>query len=252
MRGEPRRVCFVETLVQTGTSDSDRRDQTRWCGRHRRRRRRKRGQIYWTQKGEDDAGLGRILACANIETPAGQSASNRTDIEVLFDGLPEPDQISELDLNNRLLYWTDRGDPPRGNTVNRAPLDVDTTGQTRPTPDVLFTHLMEGIGIAIDSEGGPHVPHGSGWSTSVYSGPSRRVGQADAALTLRETSLASLTLNYTSRRTEHVFQQTDSQDRHRRHGGHRRELGRPVSGTWTRRGRDRPRSGRGSQLAQVR
>jgi DNA-binding beta-propeller fold protein YncE len=140
----------VETLVQTGTSDSDRRDQTRWCvgiavdaGR---------GQIYWTQKGEDDAGLGRILR-AKIELPAGQSASNRTDIEVLFDGLPEPIDL-ELDLKNRLLYWTDRGDPPRGNTVNRAPLDVDTKGQTRPTPDVLFTHLMEGIGIAIDFEGG--------------------------------------------------------------------------------------------------
>jgi len=140
----------VETLVQTGTSDSDRRDQTKWCvgiavdaGR---------GQIYWTQKGPDDAGLGRILH-ANIEIPAGQSASNRTDIEVLFDGLPEPIDI-ELDLKNRLLYWTDRGDPPRGNTVNRAPLDVDTKGQTRPTPDVLITHLMEGIGIALDLKGG--------------------------------------------------------------------------------------------------
>jgi DNA-binding beta-propeller fold protein YncE len=140
----------LETLVQTGTSDSDRRDQTRWCvgiavdaGR---------GQIYWTQKGEDDGGLGRILR-ANIELPAGQSASNRTDIEVLFDGLPEPIDL-ELDLKNRLLYWTDRGDPPRGNSVNRAPMDFDTKVQTRPTPDVLITHLMEGIGIAIDFEGG--------------------------------------------------------------------------------------------------
>jgi hypothetical protein len=24
----------------------------------------------------------------------------------------------ELDLKNRMLYWTDRGDPPSGNTVN--------------------------------------------------------------------------------------------------------------------------------------
>jgi hypothetical protein len=140
----------VETLVQTGTSDSDRRDQRKWCvgiavdaGR---------GQFYWTQKGEDDAGLGRILR-ANIELPAGQSASNRTDIEVLFDGLPEPIDL-ELDLQNRHLYWTDRGDPPRGNTVNRAPLDVDKKGQTRPAPDVLITHLMEGIGIALDLTGG--------------------------------------------------------------------------------------------------
>ena len=140
----------VETLVETGTGDSDRRDQTRWCvgiavdaGR---------GQIYWTQKGPDNAGLGRIFR-ANIEIPAGQSASNRTDIEVLFDGLPEPIDL-ELDLKNRLLYWTDRGDPPRGNTVNRAPMDVGLQGQTRPAPEILFTHLMEGIGIALDFEGG--------------------------------------------------------------------------------------------------
>ncbi len=140
----------VETLVETGRGDTDRRDQTRWCvgiavdaGR---------GQIYWTQKGPDNAGLGRILR-ANIELPPGQSAANRTDIEVLFDGLAEPIDL-ELDLENRLLYWTDRGDPPRGNTVNRAPLDVDKKGNTRPTPDVLITHLMEGIGIALDLEGG--------------------------------------------------------------------------------------------------
>ncbi len=139
----------IETLVETGRGDIDRRDQTRWCvgiavdaGR---------GQIYWTQKGPDNAGLGRILR-ANIEIPAGQSASNRTDIEVLFDGLPEPIDL-ELDLKNRLLYWTDRGDPPRGNTVNRAPMDVDSKA-ARPAPEILFTHLMEGIGIALDFEGG--------------------------------------------------------------------------------------------------
>ena len=44
--------------------------------------------------------------------------------KLLFDGLPEPIDL-ELDLKNRLLYWTDRGDPPRGNTVNRASLDAD-------------------------------------------------------------------------------------------------------------------------------
>jgi hypothetical protein len=69
----------------------------------------------------------------------------------LFDGLPEPIDL-ELDLKNRLVYWTDRGDPPRGNTVNRAPMDADA--RTRPAPQILFNHLMEGIGIAIDFEGG--------------------------------------------------------------------------------------------------
>jgi len=46
------------------------------------------------------------------------------------------------------MYWTDRGDPPRGNTVNRAPMDSDA--QARPDPEIVFTHLMEGIGIALD------------------------------------------------------------------------------------------------------
>src|SRR6516165_8929105 len=48
-----------------------------------------RGQIYWTQKGPDDAGQGRIFR-ANIEMPKGENATNRTDIELLFDDLPEP------------------------------------------------------------------------------------------------------------------------------------------------------------------
>ena len=51
----------------------------------------------------------------------------------------------------RVLYWTDRGDPPRGNTVNRCAIDADFT--KRPTPEILTTHLMEGIGIALDLKG---------------------------------------------------------------------------------------------------
>jgi hypothetical protein len=46
---------------------------------------------------------------------------------------------------------TDRGDAPRGNTVNRASMDADF--KKRPTPEILLTHLMEGIGIAIDFKG---------------------------------------------------------------------------------------------------
>jgi len=108
-----------------------------------------RGQFYWTQKGPDDAGKGRIFR-ANTAMPKGENAANRTDIEVLFDGLPEPIDL-ELDLRNRLMYWTDRGDPPRGNTVNRAHMDADS--QKHSAPDILFTHLMEGIGIALDLKG---------------------------------------------------------------------------------------------------
>ena len=108
-----------------------------------------RGQIYWTQKGPANAGKGRIFR-AKIDIPKGETAANRTDIETLFNGLPEPIDL-ELDLKNRFLYWTDRGDAPRGNTVNRAPLDADF--KKHPAPDILFTHLEEGIGIALDFKG---------------------------------------------------------------------------------------------------
>jgi len=136
----------VETLVQTGQGDDDRRDQTRWCvgvavdpaG----------GHLYWTQKGPSDAGLGKILR-AGIDVPAGDTPADRSDIEVLFKGLPEPIDL-ELDLADRMLYWTDRGDPPRGNTVNRAPIDAMNG---RSEPEILLTHLMEGIGIALDPGG---------------------------------------------------------------------------------------------------
>jgi hypothetical protein len=133
----------VETLVEAGRGDKDRRDQTKWCvGITIDPKLRK---IYWTQKGPDNAGQGRIFR-ANIDIPAGESPANRSDIEVLFDDLPEPIDL-ELDLTSRVLYWTDRGDPPRGNTVSRAPID------RKVEPEILITHLMEGIGINLDVPG---------------------------------------------------------------------------------------------------
>lgn len=131
----------VRTLVQTGVGE-DRHDETKWCvgvavdhaG----------GHLYWTQKGPSDAGLGRILR-AGIEIPAGESAVHRGDVEVVFKDLPEPIDL-EIDPTTRTLYWTDRGDPPHGNTVNRAPLD----GIFSAEPEIVSTHLMEGIGIALD------------------------------------------------------------------------------------------------------
>jgi DNA-binding beta-propeller fold protein YncE len=138
----------IETLVDTSQGDPrPGPDATKWCvgvavdvdG----------GKVYWTQKGPDNAGKGRVFR-AGIEIPTGQMASDRADIELLYDALPEPIDL-ELDLNNRVVYWTDRGDPPRGNTVNRAPMDADATG--RPAPEIVFTHLMEGIGIALDLKG---------------------------------------------------------------------------------------------------
>ena len=69
----------VETLVETGRGDEDRRDQTRWCVGITIDP--KRGKIYWTQKGPDNGDAGRILR-ANIDVPSGESPANRSDIEV--------------------------------------------------------------------------------------------------------------------------------------------------------------------------
>ena len=134
----------VETLVVTGRGGTDVRDQTRWCVGITIDS--KLGKIYWTQKGPTKGGLGRLCR-ANIEIPRGESPANRSDIEVLFGQLPEPIDL-ELDVVNRALYWTDRGDPPRGNTVNRVRID-----DANVAPQILITHLMEGIGIALDVPG---------------------------------------------------------------------------------------------------
>lgn len=136
----------VETLIQTGEGAVDSQDQTRWCVGitldH------KTGYMYWTQKGPDNAGLGRIFR-ARIDMPAGARASDRSDVEMWLDKLPEPIDL-ELDSANRVLYWTDRGDPPRGNTVNRIPIDA---GPQDREPEIVFTHLMEAIGIALNVPG---------------------------------------------------------------------------------------------------
>ena len=139
----------IETLVDTSQGDPrPGRDLRKWCvgiavdaaG----------GKFYWTQKGADKAGQGRIFR-ANIELPRGQSPANRQDVELLYDNLPEPIDL-DLDVAHRVMYWTDRGDPPRGNTVNRAPMDP--APGARKDPEILFSHLMEGIGLALDLKGG--------------------------------------------------------------------------------------------------
>jgi hypothetical protein len=135
----------LETLADTSQGETrPGKDATKWCvgialdieG----------GKLYWTQKGPDNAGKGRIFR-ANVEIPKGQTPANRKDNEILFDGLPEPIDL-DLDLANRMMYWTDRGDPPRGNTVNRA--SMDGTSGNRKQPEIIFNHLMDGIGLFLD------------------------------------------------------------------------------------------------------
>jgi DNA-binding beta-propeller fold protein YncE len=139
----------VETLVDSSRGDArPGPDATKWCvgiavdvdG----------GKLYWTQKGPDNANKGRIFR-ANIEIPSGQTPANRRDVELVYEALPEPIDL-DIDPATRTLYWTDRGDPPRGNTVSRSPLDV-RQGE-RKAPEIVFSNLMEGIGLALDHKNG--------------------------------------------------------------------------------------------------
>jgi hypothetical protein len=139
----------IETLVDTSQGDArPGKDAKKWCVGIALDV--ERGKVYWTQKGPEKAGQGRIFR-ANLEIPKGQTPANRQDIEVLYNNLPEPIDL-DLDPGKRIMYWTDRGDPPRGNTVNRAPMDA--ASGNRPEPEIVFNHLMEGIGLALDLANG--------------------------------------------------------------------------------------------------
>ena len=141
----------IETLVETASGEAARGDARNWCvgialdvaG----------GKVYWTQKGGDNAGVGSIRR-ARLEIPKGENAAHRSDVEVLFDGLPEPIDL-DLDLAQRMIYWTDRGDAPRGNTVSRAPMNPPPGVKpgSRTDHQILMGNLKEAIGIALDLQG---------------------------------------------------------------------------------------------------
>jgi hypothetical protein len=101
--------------------------------------------LYWTQKGAPNAGEGRIFR-APLDLPPGTSAQHRDDIELLFKDLPEPIDLHLLG-GGATLVWTDRGDEPEGNTLNRA-IVQPTVG----TPQILSTGYQEAIGVAAVSE----------------------------------------------------------------------------------------------------
>ncbi|UZJ53723.1 hypothetical protein CBS101457_003043 [Exobasidium rhododendri] len=139
-----------------------------------------RGLLYWTQKGSSKSNTGRIFR-ANVEIPEGQSAEKRQDIETLFDHLPEPIDL-EIDTQSQTLYWTDRGDPPFGNSLNKA--DVSSKHNTEseprgPSADLTMSdHFHETIGLALDIEKGvAYVSDllGSIWSCDLKTGDKKAI-----------------------------------------------------------------------------
>jgi len=131
----------VETLVRNGDVENPehRRDYLRWCVGIQLDE--AAGYIYWTQKGPPKGGKGKILRC-----PIDGAGPDGENIEILFDHLPEPIDLS-LDLAEGWIYWTDRGDIPLGNTVNRA--RIPQKGE-KTSHEILVRKLHEGIGLELD------------------------------------------------------------------------------------------------------
>jgi len=134
----------ITTLIQTGEGEEDRKDATRHCVGVAIDT--INGYLYWTQKGPANGGLGRIFR-AGLHLPPNSDPRDRQDVELLLDKLPEPIDL-ELDRRNGYLYWTDRGDGPYGNTLNRISIGNPAIGEH----EVLTSGLKEGIGLSVDAD----------------------------------------------------------------------------------------------------
>lgn len=143
----------LELLIKTGDPENpeDKADFTKWCVGIAVAP--KLGKFYWTQKGPSKGSQGRIFS-ADIATPTGKSAQSRDDIACLLDRLPEPIDL-EVDEETNTLYWTDRGELPFGNTLNKAQLNGAGLLEKPVSPrgyEILAKHFKEAIGLKLDTK----------------------------------------------------------------------------------------------------
>ena len=129
--------------VVVATTEADRRIIRHQCGGVAVDE--QRGLLYWTQKGPANGNDGRIFR-TSLNAPVGERR-----IEVLWSELPEPIDL-EPDLDTNTMYWTDRGDPPRGNTLNKAA--IPAVGEPGGDVSVVDANYHEAIGLAVDTPGG--------------------------------------------------------------------------------------------------
>ncbi|MFI5308467.1 MAG: 3-hydroxyacyl-CoA dehydrogenase [Polyangiales bacterium] len=91
----------------------------------------------------------RKIMRAGFELPAGQTDANRTDIEdLLVLGSTAMPIDLDVDLDKRLLYYTDRA----LGTVSRMPMDLPAgqSASSRTDVETLVTGVSEPIGISLD------------------------------------------------------------------------------------------------------
>ncbi|PGH18786.1 hypothetical protein AJ79_00199 [Helicocarpus griseus UAMH5409] len=152
----------LEVLIDNGRCDGDSCDAAKWCVGITVAP--SLGKFYWSQKGPSKGGKGRLF-CANMTTPEGHSATSRNDIQCILDNLPEPIDL-EIDEQSRTLYWTDRGEIPLGNSLNRA--ELNESGLVEPGPsgrryEIVTRHLKEAIGLKLDLDHGAIYVTDLGW-----------------------------------------------------------------------------------------
>jgi hypothetical protein len=102
------------------------------------------GKLFWTQKGPSKGGKGRLFS-ANLPTAIDAAV---TDVRCLMSDLPEPIDL-EFDEDSNTLYWTDRGELPRGNALYKVQLDAngDISGSGK---EILAKNFHEAIGLKLD------------------------------------------------------------------------------------------------------
>lgn len=134
----------LETLYQSGVTDTERMDSSRWCvgiavdvaG----------GYFYWSQKGSDQGQEGSVRR-ARLTLADGETAANRSDVEVLFEGEAATCDI-DLDLDAGFVYWANRGD----DTVNRGPIPGVTLSlaDARARRETVVRRVDQAIGVFLD------------------------------------------------------------------------------------------------------
>lgn len=130
----------LETLIEAGRGEADSRDQTRWCVGLTIDP--KLGHLYWTQKVLIMPGS----VASSVPISKFPPARRRRPGPTSRSSTIACRSRSISSSTSRTVFSTDRSRrPPRGNTVNRASVD------NKPAePEIVVTHLMEGIGIALD------------------------------------------------------------------------------------------------------
>ncbi|CAG8929650.1 unnamed protein product [Penicillium salamii] len=132
----------VETLVQTGdcTDFEYIQDASRWCVGIAVSSRT--NWIFWSQKGHSRGGTGQIFGL-NLQEP-------RQPISLLHH-LPEPIDLC-LDDEADILYWTDRGELPFGNSLNKISV-ASLSSFSKPTSQyhIVCRNFHDPIGLVLDT-----------------------------------------------------------------------------------------------------